>query len=360
MSDRPPDAKGRGAPVSPTNRFERIVTEWDLEHVESDEEYLDGLAHPETVYLDDDTQSVVSTNNSPDINFTYSLNPYRGCLHGCSYCYARPYHEYLGFNAGLDFETKIVAKRKAPALFRDFLADPKWVPETIVLSGITDPYQPCERQFAITRGCLEVALEARQPLGIITKNALITRDLDLLSEMARLRLVHVGISITTLDAELARQMEPRTSAPHARLRAIRELSSAGVPVRAMTAPMVPGLNDSELPKLLEAVAEAGAKSAGYTMLRLPYAVAPIFMAWLEKHRPLAKAKVENAIRATRDGALNNSVFSQRMRGTGLVADQIAKMFAVFVKKFGLDQKSLPNDVSQFRPPQPTTGQRRLF
>lgn len=360
MSDRPPDAKGRGAPISPGNRFESVSRQWDLEHVADDEEYLDGLADPRTEYLDDDSKTIVTKNNSPDVYFTYSLNPYRGCLHGCAYCYARPYHEYLGFNAGLDFETKIVVKRDAGALFRDFLADPKWRPEPIMLSGVTDPYQPCERQFRVTRSCLEVALEARQPIDIITKNALITRDLDLLGEMARLRLVRAAISLTTLDADLARTLEPRTSAPHARLRAIRELSSAGVPVRVMTAPVIPGLNDSEVPKLLEAAAEAGATSAGYVMLRLPHAVAPIFLAWLEKHRPLAKAKVENAIRGTRDGALYDADFSQRMRGTGLVAEQVQKLFNIFAKKFKLDGPQSPSDVSQFQPPPPKSGQRRLF
>ena len=287
--DQPkPNPKGRGSHLHLPNRFEAVRTEPDFEQCEHDEELLAELDHCETEYFADQSQTVVSENNSPDISFRYSLNPYRGCSHGCSYCYARPTHEYLGFNAGLDFETRIMVKHDAAALLRAFLARPKWVPETIVMSGVTDCYQPAERRFGITRQCLEVALEARQAIGIITKNALVLRDLDLLREMASMDLVHVSISVTTLDAELARTMEPRTSTPAARLRAIRELSQAGIPVRVMAAPIIPSLNDREIPAILEAAAKAGAKAASYTLLRLPLTVKPVFLEWLERTQPLAR------------------------------------------------------------------------
>ena len=219
-------------------------SEPDYEQLEHDEEFLAELGRPKTEYLPDSSKSVVSENNSPDIPFRYSVNPYRGCAHGCSYCYARPYHEYLGLNAGLDFETKVFVKHRAPELLRDWLASDEWNPESITFSGVTDCYQPAEREFRLTRGCLEVALEALQPIFIITKNALVTRDLDLLHDMADWHTVSVAISITSLDPELCRTMEPRTSTPAARLGAVRQLSEAGIPTRVMVAPVIPGLNYS--------------------------------------------------------------------------------------------------------------------
>jgi DNA repair photolyase len=242
-----PSPKGRGSHLNPTNRFTLIQYENDFEQVEHDEEYLQGLNKPKTEYFIDHARSIVSENDSPDVPFRYSVNPYRGCTHGCSYCYARPTHEYLGLNAGLDFETKVFVKQDAPALFRDFLARDAWRPEPVILSGVTDCYQPAERHFRVTRGCLEVAVKARQPLSLITKNALILRDLDLLRNLAADNLVHTSVSITTLDADLARSMEPRTSTPQARLRAVKTLAAAGVPVRVLIAPVIPGLNDSEIP-----------------------------------------------------------------------------------------------------------------
>jgi DNA repair photolyase len=351
---------GRGSPLEPANRFLPIRAETDYEHFENDEEFFDEQGSVATEFLADASRSVVSQNDSPDLPFRYSLNPYRGCEHGCAYCYARPTHEYLGLNAGLDFESKIFVKERAPELFREFLSRGGWRGEFVMLSGVTDCYQPAERTYRLTRGCLEVALEARQPLSLITKNALILRDLDLLRELATRQLVQVAISITTLDADLARTMEPRTSRPAARLRAIRELAAAGVPVRAMLAPLIPGLNDHEVPALMQAVREAGATSAGYTILRLPLAVAPVFRDWLARTQPTAAARIEGLIRGTRAGKLNASEFGERMRGTGIVAEQIERSFRVFARKYQLDQRLPELDSSQFIPPADRAGQRRLF
>lgn len=349
-----------GANIDPPNRFDRVHAERDFDHVEWDVEYLHAVANRRIEYLADESKSIVAENDSPDLNFRYSVNPYRGCIHGCAYCYARPYHEYLGFNAGLDFETKIFVKHNAPALLRDFLARDSWRPELIAFSGVTDCYQPAEREFRLTRRCLQVAWESRQPVGIVTKNALVVRDLDLLAEMAAKRLAVVNISLTTLDPELARVMEPRTSIPAARLRAMRELSAAGVPVRVMTAPIIPGLNDSEIPALLEAAKEAGATSASYTLLRLPLSVEPVFREWLERTQPLKRERIENLIRQTRRGKLNESEFRTRMRGDGEIAGQIAKVFQVFARKHGLDGRPPALDCSQFQPPRSSSGQMRLF
>ena len=349
-----------GSRIDPPNRFERTHAERDLEHVADDAEYLDGLDDRKIEYLADASRSIVSVNDSPDIPFTYSVNPYRGCAHGCSYCYARPHHEYLGFNAGLDFETKIVVKHAAPALFRDWLGEPKRTGETVIFSGVTDCYQPAERRFRLTRGCVEVAAEARQPISIITKNALVVRDLDLLSEMASRRLVHVNVSITTLDPELARDMEPRTSTPAARLRAVSELAAAGVPTRVMVAPIIPGLTDSEAPAILEAAAKAGASDARYTLVRLPLTVEPVFREWIRRVRPLQAEKVEGLIRQMRGGRLNGSKWGERMVGTGPIAEQIGRMFETFARRFGLDRGLPDHDPSQFTPPQPRSGQLRLF
>lgn len=355
-----PAPTGRGAHSNPPNRFGLPVHVPDLEQVEHDEEYLAALADPRTRYIADRSRSVVTQNDSPDVGFRYSVNPYRGCQHGCAYCYARPTHEYLGYSAGLDFETKILVKYDAPALFREFLSRPGWKPETIALSGVTDPYQPVERRFRITRGCLEVAVEARQPLSLITKNALILRDLDLLSDLAGERLVHVNVSVTTLDQALARSMEPRTSAPAARLRAVRELSAAGVPVRVLIAPVIPGLNDAELPAILAAAREAGARGAGYILLRLPFAVAPLFQEWLARTRPDAAARIEGRIRATRGGRLNDPRFGERMRGGGEIAEQIRSIFKLFAAKNGLDGELPAHNRAAFRPPRGKGGQAWLF
>ncbi|MDX1945972.1 MAG: PA0069 family radical SAM protein [Pirellulaceae bacterium] len=360
MSPPSPRHIARGSNLAPPNRFEAVHGEADYEQLAADDELLADERRTPTVFLPDRAASLIRENDSPDIAFRYSINPYRGCEHGCAYCYARPTHETLGMNAGLDFETKILVKHDAAAILRKELNRPTWQAEPIVIAGVTDCYQPAERQFKLTRGLLEVLLEARQPAAIITKNSLVLRDLDLLAEMARRNLVGVALSITTLDAELARTLEPRTATPAARLRAICELSAAGVPVRVMTAPIIPGLNDAEIAPLLQAAAAAGARSAGYVMLRLPLAVAPVFRAWLREHRPLAADKVEGLIRELRGGQLNDSAWGARMRGTGPYADGIAASFRLFARKHGLDLESPPLDRSQFRPPRLDTAQRTLF
>jgi DNA repair photolyase len=351
---------GRGAQIAPKNRFESTHREDDFEQLEADDELLQATRSLPTEYIDDDSQSVVTENNSPDVGFRFSLNPYRGCSHGCSYCYARPTHEYLGLNAGLDFESKVFVKRRAPELFRRFLARESWEPQFIAFSGVTDCYQPAEREFRLTRGCLEVALDARQPVGVITKNALVTRDLDVLQQMAELDTISVSLSITTLNESLARTMEPQTSSPPARLRAIRELREAGIRANVMVAPIIPGLNDSEIPAILEAAADAGACSASYILLRLPLNVLPIFEDWLDRTQPLKKERVLAHVRDTRDGELSDSQFGRRMRGVGPVAEQIQQTFRVFAKKFGLDANRQPLSVSHFRRPSRRPGQMRLF
>ena len=351
---------GRGAQVSPGNRFERMVVEADLEQLAADDAILADTRRVPTVFLPNETRRVITENDSPDIPFRFSINPYRGCEHGCVYCYARPGHETLGMNAGLDFETKILVKHDAPQRLRDELAEPRWNVDTISISGVTDCYQPAEREFRITRGLLEVLFEARNPVGLITKNALVTRDLDILSAMAKENLVHVYLSITTLDAELARKMEPRTSPPQGRLEALRELTAAGVPVGVMTAPIVPGLNDREIPNLLKAAHESGARSAGYVLLRLPLAVRPIFEDWILRTYPLQAERVLSLIRGTRDGNMSDAQWGRRMRGEGPYAETIAATFKTFCKKFGLDAGLPPLDYSRFRPPKTANGQMHLF
>ncbi|WP_339684351.1 PA0069 family radical SAM protein [Gimesia maris] len=347
-----------GSNLDPPNRFESTYSEPDLEQLEWDDEYL---SQPRRIeYIDDNSKSIVTENDSPDLNFRYSVNPYRGCAHGCSYCYARPFHEYLGYNAGLDFETKIMVKHDAAKLFRDFLSRSDWQPELIAFSGITDCYQPAEREFKLTRQCLEVASEANQPIGIVTKNALVVRDLELLTSMARRSLVHVSLSITTLDPQLAREMEPRTSIPAARLRAVRELSAAGVPTKVMVSPIIPGLNDHEVPEILKAAKEAGAMSASYILLRLPLTVKPVFEEWLERTQPARKERVLSRIRQTRDGKLNNSEFGSRQRGTGEIAEQIGSLFKVFCGKLELDRRLPVLNYEQFKPPVTGKGQQWLF
>ena len=361
MTDpQPMQIRGRGSAIRPPNRFERIHVEDDWEQLDGDSGSPVGPRKVATEYFEDDSQSIVTENNSPDVGFRYSLNPYRGCSHGCSYCYARPTHEYFNLSAGLDFETKIFVKRRAPELLRRWLARPGWKVEPIILSGVTDCYQPAERELRITRGCLQVACDARQPICIITKNALVTRDLDLLQEMAAQRLVTVAISVTTLDPQLGRLMEPRTSSPLARLKALETLTRAGVPAKAMLAPVIPGLTDSEIPSILAAVRDAGAISAGYVLLRLPHSVRPVFLEWLERTHPEQQQRVESRIRGTREGRLNDPRFGTRMRGSGPLADQIHQTFSIFAHKFGLDGEHEPLNNSLFRPPALDSGQQWLF
>jgi DNA repair photolyase len=354
-----PAPKGRGAFSNPPNRFGGPRYELDLEQLDDPDLLPDRRPMP-TEYYPDRSRSIVTENDSPDVGFRYSINPYRGCSHGCAYCYARPTHEYLGLSAGLDFESKIFVKEDAPQLFREFLARDRWQPEPIIMSGVTDCYQPAERYFRLTRRCLEVTAEARQPLVLITKNALILRDLDLLREMAAAHLVHVCLSITTLDAELARSMEPRTSTPAARLRAVTALAGAGVPVQVLVAPVIPGLTDSEIPAILTAAHKAGAAAAGYVLLRLPLTVAPVFQEWLQRAQPARADRVLERIRSARGGKLNDPTFGRRMVGSGPLAEQIRALFQLFAHKYGLDGPLPPLDCTQFRPPRLPSGQGQLF
>jgi DNA repair photolyase len=339
-----PNIHGRGSAENPANRFVRLTVVPDAD-APAEETIL-----PRTQFLKDSARSAITCNNSPDIPFEASINPYRGCEHGCAYCYARPTHEYLGFSAGLDFETNIMVKDNAPELLAEELARPSWQPKVLAISGVTDAYQPVERRLQLTRRCLQVLTEFRNPASIVTKNHLVTRDIDVLSEMARHRLVAVFISITTLDAHLARIMEPRASAPHRRLEAIKKLAASGIPAGVIVAPVVPGLTDHELPQVVKAAAEAGATMAGFTPVRLPLAVAPLFEDWLSRHMPERKDKVLNRIRSMRDGKLNDSAFGQRLRGRGPFADQIQQMFDLACRKAGINQDRLDLDTSAFRRP----------
>jgi DNA repair photolyase len=311
---------------------------------------IPGPDRVETRLLSDSSRSVISRNDSPDVGFDVSLNPYRGCEHGCIYCYARPTHEYLGFSAGIDFESRILVKEDAPELLRRELSSPKWQPEELVMSGVTDPYQPVERKLEITRRCLAVLAEFRNPVGVITKNELITRDIDHLSELASHNAAAAFISITTLDGELARKMEPRASHPRERLKAVERLAAAGIPVGVMVAPVVPAITDHEIPKILEAAAAAGAQSAGYVMMRLPGAVAGLFEAWLEEHFPDRKDKVLNRVRGLRGGKLYDPRFGSRMRGEGIFADQVKAVFETARRRYGLDQKRVELSTAAFRRP----------
>lgn len=321
----------RGAPENPPNRFEQIRLEPDADWNPEDD------VLPRTQFLVDHSKTVIAHNDSPDIGFTSSLNPYRGCEHGCIYCYARPTHEYLGFSSGLDFETKIMVKLDAPELLRRELSSPKWKPQVIVMSGVTDCYQPVERKLKLTRRCLETLLEFRNPVAIITKNVLVTRDVDVLSELARHHCASVCLSITTLDNDLRLVMEPRTSPPQARLNAIRKLAEANIPVSVNVAPIIPGLTDHEMPAILKAAHDAGATSAGFTVVRLPYANASLFEKWLETHFPDRKERVLNRIKAMRGGKLYNSQWGSRMRGEGIFAEQIETMFDVARRKAGFNE-----------------------
>src|SRR5437667_10290207 len=330
--------RGRGASWSPANRFERLHV--DLTDIDVVDDDPDAEERPRraTQYFRDATKSIITRNTSPDVGFETSLNPYRGCEHGCIYCYARPTHEYLGFSAGLDFESKIMVKTNAPELLCAELESPRWQPQTLVMSGVTDPYQPIERKLRITRGCLEVLAKFRNPVAIITMTLLFTRDIDLLCELANHNAVAVNLSVTSLEPNLQRLLEPRTSSPQARLDVIRQLRSAGIPTGVMVAPVIPGLTDHEIPKILEACAKAGAQFAGYTVVRLPWAVAPLFEHWLEEHFPDRKEKVLGRIRHLRGNRLNNSLWYTRMTGDGIFAEQIASLFKVGCGRAGIGER----------------------
>jgi DNA repair photolyase len=344
--------RGRGTSTNPANRFELI--HYEREELAAEDE----TPSPATRFYRDHSRSILTTNDSPDVGFEASINPYRGCEHGCIYCYARPTHEYLGFSAGLDFETKILVKEDAPLLLRKELAAKNWQPKVVSLSGVTDPYQPIERRLQLTRRCLEVFTEFRNPVGVVTKNHLVCRDIDLLSELAQHQAAAAFLSITTLDPELTRRMEPRATQPAGRLAAVEELTRAGVPVGVLVAPVIPGLNDHEMPAILEAAAKAGARAASYILLRLPYGLGPLFEQWLQQHYPERCDKVLSRIRDTRSGAINDHRFGSRMRGEGVLAEQIASLFALACRRAGIGNRFPRLSTAAFRRPGGT--QRLLF
>jgi len=347
--------RGRGATENPPNRFEA------LRYVRSAaEQTADAALDPRTRLLADPSRSIVATNQSPDVGFDASVNPYRGCEHGCVYCYARPSHETLGFSASLDFETKILVKGRAPELLRQRLRARSWKPQVVALSGVTDPYQPAERQLELTRRCLRVLADFRNPASVITKSCLVTRDRDILQELAQHQACSVRVSVTTLDAKLQHLMEPRASRPTKRLAAIRELAAAGIPVGVMLAPVIPGLTDHEVPAILQAAARAGASFAGRVVLRLPYGVKQLFESWLEAHFPDRRKKVLHQLRAVRGGKLYDSRYRLRQVGEGKGAEQMTALFELARRRAGLAAHGPELCCSAFRRPVELGDQLRLF
>lgn len=332
-----PLVRGRGALENPAGRFEVLKSAPEYVEYEEDE-HPEGKQIPTQIFCDR-SKTIISTNDSPDVCMEATINPYRGCEHGCIYCYARPTHEYFGLSAGLDFETKIFAKPDAPQLLARKLSSPSWVPKIVTLSGVTDCYQPIERSLKITRGCLQVLRDFRNPTVIITKNFLVTRDIDLYADLAAHEAACVNISITTLDSGLCRKMEPRASAPLRRLKAVEMLAKANIPVGIMIGPVLPGLTEHEIPAILKSAADAGAQSAHYVMLRLPHGVKDLFQSWLQEHYPDRAKKVVNHVRSMRDGKLNDPHFGTRMRGKGFYADQIAQIFYLYQKQYGLTRRA---------------------
>jgi DNA repair photolyase len=346
---------GRGTQSRPASRFEELRFEPDDELEDEDER-----APVATRYYRDASRSVLAENQSPDIGFRYSLNPYRGCTHGCVYCYARPSHEYLGFDAGLGFESQILVKEDAPLRLREALGSERWEPQVVALSGNTDCYQPIERRLGITRRCLEVFADYRNPVAVITKSALVARDSDVLADLARHGCAQVRVSITTLDADLARRMEPRAASPKRRLEAIERLSRAGVATGVMIAPVIPGLNDAEIPVILAAAAAAGARSAAWVLLRLSPPIDAIFIEWLGRHFPQRRDKVLHRVRATRAGRLTDSTFGRRMRGQGEYARQIAALFDATARRYRIDGSLGELNDRAFRRPVQRGDQLALF
>ncbi|WP_407353425.1 PA0069 family radical SAM protein [Luteimonas sp. R10] len=353
--------KGRGSGSYVSGRFEKTVARaeddgWDgLAELAAEAE----AAHPDTVVTEERARSIVSRNDSPDIAFSQSVNPYRGCEHGCAYCFARPSHAYLDLSPGLDFETRLYAKTNAAERLRAELAKPSYRCSPIALGINTDAYQPIERRYRITRALLEVLAECRHPASLITKNALVLRDLDLLAAMARQRLVTVYFSITTLDNRLSAKMEPRASAPHARLQALRRLADAGVPVGVMVAPVIPMINDRELEAILEAAREHGAGAAGHVLLRLPHELKQLWREWLDLHYPERAAHAMSLVRQMRGGKDYDSAFGTRMRGEGPFAELIAGRFARAHRRLGYGRLP-PLDCAGFVPPRPPSPQGELF
>jgi DNA repair photolyase len=356
----PAPRKGRGATFNPKIRFERSSADPFDDGWGSLAQAQAEAPPPPTEVIADQSRTVIARNTSPDIPFTQSINPYRGCEHGCVYCYARPSHAWLGLSPGLDFETKLLAKHDAAEILERELADPHYRCQAVALGTNTDPYQPQERRLKITRGVLEVLARCRHPLTIVTKSAAVTRDLDVLAPMAADGLARVAISVTTLEPALARTLEPRAAAPHRRLEAIRSLSAAGIPTAVMVAPIIPGLNDHEIEAVLEAAADAGAGQAAHTLVRLPHEVKELFAAWLEAHVPLRAEHILSLIRQCRGGRLNDPNFGSRMRGQGAYAELIGRRVEIARRRFGLtrDHPALRTDL--FEPPHAGGRQLRLL
>ena len=358
MNDASKRIKGRGAASNPVGRFESTRSE-----SEDDGWWQEFLPpRPQTTVVDEQARAIVTRNDSPDIPFDQSINPYRGCEHGCIYCYARPTHEYLNLSAGLDFETRLTVKSNAAdALLRE-LAKPGYLVSPINLGASTDPYQPIERRYTITRQIIEVLARVRHPLSIVTKNALVVRDIDLLAPMALAGLAQVFISVTTLDNHLASQLEPRASAPHARLRAVAELAAAGIPVGVFVAPVIPAITDSELEAVMAAAREAGATTISYTLVRLPYQVAPLFREWLDVHFPQRAGHVMSLIQQMRGGRDNDPRFGSRMKGEGLFADLLRRRFEVTRKRLGFASREERIELrcDLFQPPRAPSPQGDLF
>jgi len=349
--------RGRGATLNPEGRFEQV----EREPVDDGWHHEDEPGRPRTVVTEERVKSLITRNQSPDVPFTQSINPYRGCEHGCIYCYARPSHGYLGLSPGLDFETRLFAKVNAVEVLRSELARPGYRPEVISIGANTDPYQPVERRFRITRGIVEVLAQCGHPLGVVTKNALVERDVDLYADMAQKNLVAIYVSVNSLDHDLARRMEPRASAPTRRLETIRRLAAAGIPVGVLVAPVVPFLNDHEIEAVLQAAHAAGARGAGYVLLRLPWEIKDLFRDWLQHHHPLKAAHVMSRVQAMREGRDNDPEFGSRMKGTGEFAQLLATRFRVAARRLGYDTglRNATLDVTRFRPPR-LDGQLDLF
>lgn len=338
--------KGRGAQFNPNNRFAK--DDYVKEHDEGIDDWEE--SDQKTTFVMSENKTIVNKVDSPDVGMAYSLNPYQGCEHGCIYCYARNSHEYWGFSAGLDFERKIIVKKDAPALFKKFLERKNWDASVISLSGNTDCYQPAERKFRLTRKLLEIALEYKQPIGMITKNALILRDIDILTELAKLNLCMVYVSINSLNEQLRQKMEPRTTTAKQRLKIVEELSKAGIPMGVMVAPLIPGLSDHEIPAVLKTIANCGAKSAGYTIVRLNGAIGGIFEDWLQKNFPDRFDKVWHMIQSCHNGNVNDSRFGERMRGEGNIAQLIKDTFRLHCRLNHLNEERIKLDSGLFKVP----------
>jgi DNA repair photolyase len=352
IPDRP--TKGRGAVSNRTGRYEaheRVAVADGWEHAPTPGEDEDDVApSPRTTVSLDTTRTIIARNDSPDIPFDRSINPYRGCEHGCVYCFARPTHAFLGLSPGLDFETKLLMKPDAARLLERELRNTRYRCDVMAMGTNTDPYQPIEREHKITRQVLEVLDAFNHPVGIVTKSALVMRDIDILSRMARRGLASVGVSVTTLDRDLARAMEPRASTPPRRLAAIAALAAAGIPTSVMVAPIIPALNDSEIERILAAASAAGARSAGYVLLRLPLEIKDLFEEWLGAHAPMKAKRVLDLVRETRGGQLYEAEFGKRMTGSGPFAQLVRQRFKLAIKRLGLNQRSMNLDVTKFRPP----------